>query len=186
MRSLTRILAAALVTAGVVATVAAASDRRQAASLEASVQDLKAKDEIREMFNRYGFTADTGDAEGWSKVWAKDAVYESAMGTMTGREAFRQSIADPKGVHKTQIEGKGSLHTTGPLTIRVNGESAWAEGYTLVWVRTDDGGYKIFTLSYNHWDLSRAVGHWEIARRISRPVAPGNAAKVLTAWRNAD
>jgi hypothetical protein len=161
---------------------AAGHDR--VAALEAKIDALQAKDEIRELFNRYGFTADTGDATGWSEVWAKDATYDGAGGLISGRPAFYNSIEDPKGIHKTQIEGKGSLHTTGSLTIRVNGDRAWAEGPTLVWVRKDEGGYGIYTLSYNHWDLHRtAPGHWEITHRMSRPVSPGKAKDVYTAWR---
>lgn len=150
--------------------------------LERELADLKAKEEIRELFNRYGFTADCGDAAGYSQVWAPDAVYEGNGHRMEGREAFRAGIADPDGIHKREIEGKGSLHTTGSLTIRVDGGKAWAEGATLVWVGQDAGGYRIFTLSYNHWDLERSDGRWQIVKRVSRPVAPGNAPKVFTAW----
>jgi ketosteroid isomerase-like protein len=175
------VMAGAAFCLGARAAPAPAPDRM--AALEAKVDELQAKDEIRELFNRYGFTADTGDAKGWSEVWAKDAVYDGAGGRIVGREAFFHSIEDPNGVHKREIEGKGSLHTTGALTIRVTGDTAWAEGATLVWVRNDAGGYRPFTLSYNHWDLRRADGRWEIVHRLSRPVAPGNAPQVFTAWR---
>jgi hypothetical protein len=174
-------LAAALL---VVPRIAAAAPADRLATLEAQVADLQAKEEIREMFNRYGFTADTGDAKGWSEVWAKDAVYDSVNGQMSGRETFFKSIEDPNGVHKREIEGKGSLHTTGALTIRVDGAKAWAEGPTIVWVR-EAQNWRPFTMSYNHWDLRRADGRWEIVRRMSRPVAPGNAGQVLTAWKTA-
>jgi hypothetical protein len=182
------VLGAAAAVAAILAVapaVARAAVPDRLAALEARLADLEAREQIREMFSRYGFTADTGDAKGWSEVWAKDAVYDSANGQMSGRETFFKSIADPNGVHKQQIEGKGSLHTTGQLMIRVDGAKAWAEGPTLVWVRTDDGGYKIFTLSYNHWDLRKADGRWEIVRRMSRPVAPKNSGQVYTAWRTA-
>ncbi len=152
-------------------------------TLERELADLKAREEIRELLNRYGFTADCGDAEGYAQVWAEGAVYEGASHRIKGREAFHDAVEDPDGIHKREIEGRGSLHTTGPLTIRTNGDIAWAEGHTLVWVAQDEGGYAIYTLSYNHWDLERRDGRWQIARRISRPVAPDNARKVLTAWR---
>ena len=158
---------------------------RRLETLEADYVDIKAREEIRELFNLYCFTADCGDAKGYSQVWAEDAVYESQRGRMAGREAFRMGIEDPDGIHKREIEGKGSLHTTGPLTIRVDGGKAWAEGHTLVWVGQDSGGYRIYTLSYNHWDLERRNERWEIVRRISRPVAPGHADKVFTGWRTA-
>lgn len=154
-------------------------------ALERDLADLKAREEIRELFNRYGFTADCGDAEGYARVWAADAVYEGPSHRMEGREAFYNGIEDPNGIHKREIEGQGSLHTTGPLTIRVDGDTAWAEGHTLVWVGQDAGGYRIYTLSYNHWDLERREDRWQIAKRISRPVAPDNARKVFTAWQTA-
>ncbi len=150
--------------------------------LERDLADLKAKEEIRELFNRYGFTADCGDANGYAQVWASDAVYDGNGHRIEGRDAFRTGIADPDGIHKREIESKGSLHTTGALTIRVEGVRAWAEGPTLVWVGQDAGGYRIFTLSYNHWDLEHREGRWQILKRISRPVAPGNAPKVFTSW----
>lgn len=179
-----RVMAALLVLTGAMAGAAAARPANRLAALEAEVAELRAKDEIREMFNLYGFTADTGDAKGWSEVWAPDAVYDGVGGKMAGREQFRASIEDPNGVHKREIEGKGSLHTTGPLTIRVKGDEAWAEGHTLVWVR-DGANWRPFTLSYNHWDLKLIDGRWRIAKRFSRPVSPGMAGQVFTAWRNA-
>jgi hypothetical protein len=171
--------------AALTGSAAAAKAPDRLAALEAQVAELKAKDEIREMFNRYGFTADTGDAKGWSEVWDKDAVYDGVGGRMSGRQEFFNSIEDPNGVHKREIEGKGSLHTTGSLTIRVAGDTAWAEGPTLVWVR-DGANWRPFTLSYNHWDLKKVEGRWRIAKRLSRPVSPGNAAQVFTSWRTAD
>lgn len=101
---------------------------------------------------------------------------------MSGRDAFFRSIEDPNGTHKREIEGKGSVHTTGPLMIQVAGAKAWAEGPALVWVRSDQG-YAVYALSYNHWDLQKRAGRWEIVRRIGRPVAPGVASGVLTSWR---
>jgi hypothetical protein len=151
-------------------------------SVEERLQALEAKEEIRELFNRYGFSADSGVAQAWSEVWAADAVYERADGSIEGRAAFFDSIENPDGVHKRLIEGPGSLHTTGPLTIAVDGDAAWAEGPALVWVRKEDG-YVVFSLSYNHWDLRKQDGRWEIVRRIGRPVGPGNAAATYRSWR---
>ena len=151
-------------------------------TVEERLRILEAKEEIRDLFNRYGFAADTGEAQTWSEVWASDAVYERADAQIRGRDAFRKSIDDPAGAHKLQIEGPGSLHTTGPIMIEVTGDTAWAEGPALVWVRNQEG-YSVYTLSYNHWDLERRDGRWEIVRRIGRPVAPNNAKIVYRSWK---
>jgi hypothetical protein len=152
------------------------------ATVEERLAILEAKEEIRDLFNRYGFAADSGDAQAWSEVWAKNAVYERADASISGREAFFHSIEDENGAHKRDIEGPGSLHTTGPITIEVVDDKAWAEGPALVWVRKQDG-YSVYTLSYNHWDLERRNGRWEIVKRIGRPVAPQNAKIVYRRWK---
>ena len=115
-------------------------------------------------------------------MWAENAIYERAEATIKGRAAFFQSIDDPNGTHKREIEGTGSVHTTGPLMIRVDGAKAWAEGPALVWTRSGQG-YAVYALSYNHWDLQKNAGRWEIVRRVGRPVVPGAATAVLRAWR---
>jgi hypothetical protein len=154
------------------------------AELAARVKELEAKEDIRELFNRYGFAADTGDAKGWSEVWAENARFEMQGATLEGRANFFRSIDDPEGVHKQKIESRGSLHTTGGVTIGINGDEAWAEGSALVWVK-GEGGYRPFTLSYNHWDLRKTNGRWEILRRVARPVAPDNAQIVFKSWQAA-
>ena len=157
----------------------------QVAALAAKVADLEAREEIRELLCRYGFAADTGSGREWSETYAPDGVYDAAAGKMTGRASFAHAIDDPDGVHKRDIESKGSLHTYGPVLIRVRGDDAWAEGPALVWVRGQQPGWHAFTLSYNHWDLHRRGGRWEVTRRLSRPVAPGLAREVFTGWRSA-
>lgn len=176
-------VAAALVLAlSLVSRTATAARPDRLAEIEARLGTLEAKEEIRELFSRYGFAADTGDARRWSEIRAENAVYERGGTTMSGRAAFFRSIEDPESTHKREIEGKGSVHTTGPLMIHVAGTKAWAEGPALVWIRSGEG-YGVYTLSYNHWDLQKNAGRWEIVHRMGRPVAPGVASEVLKEWR---
>lgn len=149
--------------------------------LRDTVADLRAREDIRELLHRYGFAADIGDALTWSRTYAADGVYDGAGGQISGRGQFYAALDDPGGTHKREIESHGSLHTVGGLIIRVDGQRAWAEGHALVWVRAG-GGYRVYSLTYNHWDLARTAGSWEITRRVSRPVAPGAARQVLTEW----
>jgi hypothetical protein len=88
-------------------------------------------------------------------------------------------------VHKTQIEAKGSLHTIGSLMIRIDGDEAWAEGPSVVWVR-EEKTFRAYVAAYNHWDLRRIAGRWEVTRREARTVAPGKAKEVWTAYRTAE
>jgi hypothetical protein len=149
--------------------------------LRGLVEDLRAREEIRELLHRYGFAADTGDALAWSRTYAADGVYDGPGARITGRDQLYAVLADPGGTHQQEIESRGSLHTVGGLIIRVDGERAWAEGHALVWTAAGDG-YRVYSLTCNHWDLRRCAGWWEITRRVSRPVAPGTARQVLASW----
>jgi hypothetical protein len=157
-------------------------DADRMAALERRLQELEDKEAIREVFNTYGFAADTGDARAYAETFTQDGVFDMGRGEYGGREKFQANIEDPAGVHKLDIEGKGSLHTTGAVTIRVDGLKAWAEGPTMVWVR-DGKTFRVFTAAYNHWDLEKVDGRWEVARRVARAVGPERAAEVWTHYR---
>jgi hypothetical protein len=161
------------------------ADVDRIAALEARLQELEDKEAIREVFNTYGFAADTGEAKLYAETFTEDGVFDMGRGSFAGRERFHNTILDPNGVHKLEIEGKGSLHTTGAVTIRVKGLKAWAEGPTIVWVR-DGKTFRVFTAAYNHWDLEKVHGRWEVARRVARAVGPDRAAEVWTAYRTAN
>jgi hypothetical protein len=154
------------------------------AALQSRLDELEAKEAIRDLFQLYAFTADTGDSRGWSELWTEDCVFEPLGYVRQGRAQMYAANSDPDGIHKKDIEGKGSLHATGPVMIRVDGDKAWAEGSSIVWIKDGDA-YRQFTMTYGHWDLERQNGRWLIKHRKTRPVSPGRAADVWTAWRDA-
>jgi uncharacterized protein (TIGR02246 family) len=153
-------------------------------ALEARLRACEDREAIRELFNRYNFAADTGDAQSFAETWAEDGALSTGRNLVQGRARFFDSISDPDGVHKAEIEGKGSLHTIGSLTIRVDGDQAWAEGPSVVWVR-EGKTFRAYVAAYNHWDLRKTDGRWEVTRREARTVAPGKAKEVWTSWRTA-
>ena len=150
--------------------------------MEARLEACEDREQIRELFNRYNFGADTGDAKTYAETFAEDGVFDTGRGEVTGRETFFNMIEDPAGGHKTAIESKGSLHTIGSVTIGLDGDRAWAEGPSMVWVR-EDKSYRVFVAAYNHWDLVKQNGRWFVARRTAKGVAPNKAKAVLTAYR---
>jgi hypothetical protein len=152
------------------------------AALEARLQEVDDREAIREVLNAYNFAADTGHARDYAETFTENAVFDMGRARMDGRAAFEKAIADPEGTHKVEIEGKGSMHTVGPVTIRVDGLKAWAEGPTMVWVR-DGGAFKVFTASYNHWDFEKTDGRWAMSHRTARQMSPGKALEAWTAWR---
>jgi len=153
-------------------------------ALEARLQESEDREAIRELFNRYNFAADTGNAQAFAETYAQDGVFSTGRGEVAGQAAFLQMIEDPDGVHKTQIEAKGSLHTIGSLTIRIDGDRAWAEGASVVWIR-EDKAFRAYVAAYNHWDLKKTDGRWAVTRREARTVSPGKAKEVLRSYVNA-
>jgi hypothetical protein len=153
------------------------------AELSSRLQKLETIEEIRDLFSRYAMTADTGDSRAWSELWSVDCVFEPHGYVRYGRREMFEANSDPNGIHKRDIEGQGSLHTTLPSIIQISGDSAWVEGSATVWIK-DDEVYRPFTMTYCHWDLVRRDGRWQIKYRKTRPVAPDNAREVWTHWKS--
>jgi hypothetical protein len=70
--------------------------------------------------------------------------------------------------HKS-IENR-CLHTVSNLLIRIEGDDAWAEGYSVVMVRSDDGQHTAATCGYNHWTFQRLHGRWHLRLRHRRGI----------------
>ena len=69
--------------------------------------------------------------------------------------------------------------------IRVDGDTAWAEAYSIVFVRGDEGYYP-WTCGYNHFEFERKDGRWRLALRLRRPVGGDEwGGKVIKAFAEA-
>ncbi|HVW44404.1 MAG TPA: nuclear transport factor 2 family protein [Amycolatopsis sp.] len=140
------------------------------ARIEARLRDLEDREEIREVVARYGFTADLGIDEAYVAQYTEDGEYDTGTAVFRGHEQLREFISAPEGTHKSQVESRGSQHTSHNLYIRVQGATAWAECYSVVFVRVDAGSFGIRTAAYNHWDFRRVEGRWRIVRRRRTPI----------------
>jgi hypothetical protein len=139
---------------------------QRVAALEAQVRLLQDIEDVREAISRYGFYADLGLGEEYVANWTADGVYDTGPnGVFRGHDELRAFVTDPDGVHKRDVEGHGSQHIGTNLVVRVDGDAAWAEGYSVVMVRGGTEGYRVFTAGYNHWELRREEGRWRIAVR---------------------
>jgi hypothetical protein len=144
-----------------------ASLEKRVARLEARLHDLEDQEQIRECLARYGYAADLGRSEEWLDLWTADGVYDLDDAPYQGRDALTKIIMG--GVHKG-IENR-CLHTVGNLFIRVDGDDAWAEGYSVVFFRErEDDRYIPWSCGYNHWDFRRVDGEWKMVRRYRRAV----------------
>jgi hypothetical protein len=140
------------------------------ARLETQVRALQDQLEIRELLSRYGFTADLGHERAYAELWTEDGVYDLDDGwTIEGRDALEAMLRDPAGLHKREIENR-SMHVPTNIVVRIEGDTAWSESYSMVVARGADGRYDVVTAGYNHFDYARIEGRWRIRRRYRRLV----------------
>ena len=153
-------------------------------ALERRVRELEDKEQIRETLARYGYTADLGLSKDWVDVWTEDGVYDLGPDERAeGSESLLHDIiTNPKG-HKT-IENR-SLHTVVNHFIRVDGDTAWAEAYSIVFIREGEG-FIPWTCGYNHFEFERSGEKWLIKLRLRRPVGGDEwGGKVIKAFADA-
>lgn len=137
-------------------------------ALEARLSVLEDQGKIRRVLARYGYNADLGRSEEYVGVWSEDGVYDLGHVVYDGHAQLREMITSPTGLHKVEIENR-SLHTVCNLFIEIEGRTAWAEGYSVVWVRYPDG-HRPYTAGYNHWEFVRDDDDWLMTRRLRRSI----------------
>jgi len=129
----------------------------QLAATQARLAVLEDQEAIRECLYRYSFNADVGRSEEWVGTWTPDGVYQVNDVAWAGADRLMDLIASPANLHQT-IENS-SLHNVLNLFIRVEGETAWAEGYSIV-VILKDGKYEIWSSAYTNYRFARIDGQW--------------------------
>jgi hypothetical protein len=137
-------------------------------ALESRLRILEDQEKIRRCLARYGFNADLGRSEEYLALWSEDGLYDLDNGRLQGLAPLREMITSPTGPHKSQIENR-SMHAVGNLFIEVQGDVAFAEGYSVVWVRGAER-HEPRTAGYNHWDFRRQGEGWLLTRRLRREV----------------
>jgi len=129
---------------------------------------LEDQEKIRRCLARYGYNADLGRSEAWVDVWTEDGLYDLGNVRLAGKAELRGMITSPTHQHKLEIENR-SFHSVFNLFIEIEGQTAWAEGYSIVFVRRPEG-VTPFTAGYNHWDFAREGDGWLMTRRLRRPL----------------
>jgi hypothetical protein len=139
------------------------------ARLEKAVGALNDERNIRDVLAQYGYNADLGREEAWVDLWSEDGTYDLDFGRFTGRDALLDIVMDREGAHKREIENRSQHVIVNPM-IRIVGDTAWCECYSIVLVGTESDGYAVYTGGYNHFDLQRSGQTWTISRRLRRSV----------------
>jgi hypothetical protein len=123
---------------------------------------------IRELFDAYAHCADRRDAEGQKALFTEDtvfAVYMDGQGSepsyvLNGREALTPVFADLNRYEQT-------THFNGQSTVRLDGERATGESYTIAHhLYTEGGTRKLMIASLRYLDsFTKIDGAWYFAER---------------------
>ena len=148
--------------------------RQQLDDLNRRVQALEDELAIHRVIVRYGLAVDIGDAAGAADTFTEDTVYDVDVGLMRGRDGVRQMVRSER--HQNMV-GR-CAHQIGPAVVEINGDRAEATGYSRVYLHKD-GAIQIYRVSFNHWQLQRRNGQWQIAHRTTRLLGHDDARRVF-------
>lgn len=139
------------------------------ATLEARVRELEDAEAIRQLLATYAYNADLNRVDKYLESWTEDGVYDlSEEMKLEGKAQLGGLLSDPNGFHTRELANR-SQHLVANLSIKVNGDEAWAEGYSIVTVAGSEG-VRIFSAAYNHFDFIRTGSGWRLKLRHRRVV----------------
>ena len=150
------------------------------ADFPARIAILEDREAIRDLIARYGPLVDAGNCAGAAALWAEDGVYEvGGFGSYTGRAAIQALLEGES--HQSLIHG-GAAHVLSPPVIDLDGDSATARTYSVVFRKTGDS-WEAHRASANSWHLVRVGTEWKVARRINRLLDESPDARALIGGR---
>jgi len=140
------------------------SDARLRA-LEDRLDNLEAQQQVRDVFARFCFALDSGDADAAASLFASDAVTTVDQGRLVfrGQDGIRQMVRGSE--HQSILPG--SSHTIGPVVVEVDGDQALVIGYSRADYSEDHRTSPIRS-AVDLWKLVRRDGDWLISERQSQ------------------
>lgn len=143
---------------------------RRIEALERRLAVVEDQEKIRRCLARHGFNADVGRSDEWVRAWAADGVYDLGYERHDGKAELRHLITSPLHNHKLNLENR-SVQIVANLIVQIEGDTAWAEGYSIVCTRGPNGnGMVPRSAGYNHWDFVRDGDGWLMSLRRRRSV----------------
>jgi hypothetical protein len=132
-------------------------------AVRVNIEEMLAREEIRQRMSEYAFHNDNMDAENFAAVFAEDGIFEGPITSIRGRKAIEQWKKTNKVL---QVNGKRPeyvRHNIGTQYIVVTGETAKATTY---WTVLTDVG--LDHTGYYEDDFVVEKGSWRIAHRRVR------------------
>ena len=127
------------------------------------IDELLAREEIRQRMSEYAFHNDNLDAENFAAVFAEDGIFEGPITSIRGRKEIEHWKKTNKVLQVNGARPEYVRHHIGTQHIVVTGETAKATTY---WIVLTDVG--LDHSGYYEDDFVRENGSWRIAHRRVR------------------
>ena len=137
-----------------------------------TVEQLIAKQEIRELVDEFSILADNRDAKGQGPLFTEDAVLEFQLGPegevheIPGRAAIVAAFENTVGETST---AKAVYHANGQLVVDLADDlmSATGTNYCMATLVNDEDGHDVITTNYVRYadQYVKVDGRWYIKRR---------------------
>jgi uncharacterized protein (TIGR02246 family) len=142
------------------------SDRDPLAAINRRLRRLEDEAAIRDVLSAYAFAADMSDADRWLDLFTDDAFFSApGLGRCEGREAIRQLIGQLL-AHNEHVANQHD--PLGPLAVEVDGDTARADGYSLVLSVEPGAKPAIDSVNLSRWTFVRRDDRWLISGREVR------------------
>jgi hypothetical protein len=157
---------AALLLAAPSFATAAEPTRAEFDALEASLQEVKDRQEIEQLVIEYGHLLDTHDLVGYSNLFASNGEWIGGFGRATGPKAILALMNKYIGTAPFDIKNVKGFHLLTNIIVHVDGDHATAWSRIVYMVRNKDD--KPAPAMGGHYDdtLVRENGHWKFLRRV--------------------
>jgi uncharacterized protein (TIGR02246 family) len=154
-----------------------AQDDGELLRISETLRVLEDEREIVRLISSYGPAVDSGQSEAAAAIWTEDGVYDTDSAVWRGRAEIAGMV---EGSFHQQLIAEGAAHVVGVPHIRVNGHRAVATCYSRVF-RHGDGGFEVWRVAVNRWELVRTPEGWRTAYRTNRLLDGSAAARELLA-----
>lgn len=146
------------------------------AELAARVELIEKKLALYDLIASYGPAVDSGSAERTAGMWTEDGTYDfGGDAVLAGRAQIEAMVRSRP--HQGLIAG-GAGHLLGLPAIAIDGDRAVVTGYSQV-CRHVDGGYEVWRVSANRWELTWTGGRWQVERRQAYVLDGQESARAL-------
>ena len=147
-------------------------------SLQQRIENLEAREAIRELIYAYGHALDHRDFVAFSELFEEDrGTWAGGFGSATGREAIF-ALMDGSIGHAEQPVTPTSHHVFSNIQIEVDGDRAAATTKWIFVVPSQTGDPRWMFLGHYEDQFVREAGRWFFLRReafTDIPVQQGNA-----------